>query len=246
MKRWNCHPWWVSLGLMGMVSFGGMMPGDAHAEKQAWRNHVYIRPSGGANVFTPEEGDPVTVISVGGVAGINYWETGRQLPKMRGTARLAGAYVMGGTNVSGYEVRLGNFAGPLWKTVGFTVGPDFFYNQYQYGDTTIPGTGGMGVPLTGDAYLDNLSFFAGVEPAWYFNEDRARRDWSEASGPPGFGHEFAYFAGTGVQMGGLNVSVSWRYSMTAYGEQNSFGFGASFDGEIGGKKKKGGKGGRRR
>ena len=113
------------------------------------------------------------------------------------------------------------------------------YSQYQFGETELPAAGGVGVPVTVDAYLDGMSVFAGVEPAWYLIGDRPGRDWNTAEGAPGFGHEFAYFAGVGMKLGGWNVGASWRHTMTAYGEQNSFGASASFDGELGGKKKKG-------
>jgi hypothetical protein len=230
------------LAVFGAVLSSGAVATPAIAgKKPAYRNHVYARPAMGANVFTPEEGEPVTVVSVGGVAGINYWQTGRKHPKLRGNARAAVDYVMGASDLSGYQVRVGNFTGPLWKTVGFTLGPDLFYSQYQFGATELPAAGGVGVPVTVDAYLDNVSLFAGVEPAWYVIGDRPGRDWSDAEGAPGFGNEFAYFAGVGLQLGGWNVGASWRHSMTAYGEQNSYGASASFDGELGGKKKKKGK-----
>jgi len=222
-----------------LFAFGTVATPALAGKKPAYRNHVYARPAMGANVFTPEEGESVTVVSVGGVAGINYWETGRQYPKIRGNARVAADYVMGASDLSGYQVRVGNFTGPLWKTAGFTVGPDFFYSQYQFGETELPAAGGVGVPVTVDAYLDGMSVFAGVEPAWYLIGDRPGRDWNTAEGAPGFGHEFAYFAGVGMKLGGWNVGASWRHTMTAYGEQNSFGASASFDGELGGKKKKG-------
>ena len=46
---------------------------------------------------------------------------------------------------SRFEARVGNY-GPTWGRIRFTLGPDFFYNQYQYGPTTIPATGGVGTP----------------------------------------------------------------------------------------------------
>ena len=227
MKRW--------IGLGCLTWMFASTPALAGGSK--WRNHAYVLPSAGGNVFTPENGDPVTVVTVGGRAGIQYWEKGRQYPKLRGHARLAGDYVMSSGDVSGYEARLGNFMGPTWGRIGFTIGPDFFYNQYQYGDTTLPGTGGVGTPLTVDGYVEPFSLFAGIEPAWYFNDTRDRRDWSGQDGAPGFGHEFAYFAGAAVSLGGWTFGGSWRHSMTAYGEQNSFGVNARFDGELGGGKK---------
>jgi len=234
----------LALGSIGGLLFS--LGYAAPAVAKGWRNEAYLRPTMGGNVFTPEEGDPVTVVSLGGTGGIHYWEKGRRYPKMRGHARVAGAYVMSGSPLSGFEARLGNFMGPTWGKVGFTIGPDFFYNQYQYGETTIPGTGGVGTPFTVDAQLEPFSVFAGVEPAWYFNDVRARRDWSSQEGLPGFGHEFAYFAGLAMTVGNWTVGGSIRHSMTAYGEQNSFGLNANFRGELGksggGKKGKKGKG----
>jgi len=235
---------WLALGALGSL----LVSTPAFAGGKKWKNEAYLRPSMGGNVFTPEDGDPVSVIAIGGIGGIHYWERGRKYPKMRGHARVAGHYVMSGGPLSGYEARVGNFMGPTWGKLGFTIGPDFFYNQYQYGQTTIPGTAGMGTPLTVDAYLDPFSLFAGVEPAWYFNDVRERRDWATQDGLPGFGHEFAYFAGAAISVGNWTVGGSVRHSMTAYGEQNSFGVNANFRGELGsgGKKKGKGKKGKKR
>ena len=132
MRRW--------LGLCAMTGLFVGTPALAKGKKQSWGNSVYMRPSLGGTSFTPETGDPVSVISMGGVGGIHYWERGRKYPKLRGHARVAGSYVMSGGPLSGFETRLGNFIGPTWGNVGVTVGPDFFYNQYQYGPTTIPAT----------------------------------------------------------------------------------------------------------
>ena len=118
-----------------LFAFGTVATPALAGKKPAYRNHVYARPAMGANVFTPEEGESVTVVSVGGVAGINYWETGRQYPKIRGNARVAADYVMGASDLSGYQVRVGNFTGPLWKTAGFTVSMDQAgYLQVRYGE----------------------------------------------------------------------------------------------------------------
>lgn len=227
----------LSLSLTGGLLLAAAVPTSAFA--RGWRNEAYLRPSMGANVFTPEDGDPQTVMSLGGMGGIHYWEKGPRYPKMRGHARVAASYLTTGGPLSGLEGRIGNFMGPTWGTLGFTVGPDFFYNQFAYGNTVIPATGGMGVPFTVDANLEPFMLFAGIEPSWYFNDVRERRDWSTQDGLPGFGHEFAYVAGAAVAVGGWMVGGSIRHSMTAYGEQNSFGVTANFRGELGKKGKKG-------
>jgi hypothetical protein len=229
------------LGLTVMAALFVGTPADAKGKNKGWANQAYLRPSLGGTTFTPENGDPVSVVSVGGVAGIQYWERGRRYPKMRGHARTSGAYVMSGGPLSGFEARLGNFMGPTWGKIGFTLGPDFFYNQYQYGPTTIPATGGVGTPLTVDSVLDPFTLFAGVEPSWYFNDVRARRDWGAQDGLPGFGHEFAYFAGAAISVANWTLGASIRHSMTGYGEQNSYGVTANFQGALGGGGKKKGK-----
>lgn len=231
MRRW--------LGLCAMTGLFVGTPALAKGKKQSWGNSVYMRPSLGGTSFTPETGDPVSVISMGGVGGIHYWERGRKYPKLRGHARVAGSYVMSGGPLSGFETRLGNFIGSTWGNFGVTVGPDFFYNQYQYGATTIPGTGGVSTPLTANARMKPFNVFAGIEPAWYFNDDRERRNWMTQDGLPGFGHEFAYFAGLGVAVGSWNIGGTIRHSMTAYGEENSFGVSANFQGCLGGGRSKG-------
>ncbi|HCH64677.1 MAG TPA: hypothetical protein DFR83_17855 [Deltaproteobacteria bacterium] len=227
MRRW--------LGLCTVAGLFVGTPALAKGKAKGWGNATYLRPSIGGTAFTPESGDPVSVVTMGGVGGIHYWERGRRYPKIRGHARAAGSYVMSSGPLSGFETRLGNFVGPTWEQIGFTVGPDFFYNQYQYGSTTIPGTGGVGAPLTVSARLKPFQVFAGIEPSWYFSDDRARRNWMTQDGLPGFGHEFAYFAGAGVTVGDWTIGGSVRHSMTAYGEENTFGINANFQGMLGGR-----------
>ena len=122
--------------------------------------------------------------------------------------------------------------GPTWGRIGFTLGPTSTTSINT--DLRPSATGGVGTPLTVDSVLDPFTLFAGIEPSWYFNDVRERRDWSEQDGLPGFGHEFAYFAGAGVSLGGWMVGGSIRHSMTAYGEQNSYGVTANFRGALGG------------
>ena len=67
-------------------------------------------------------------------------------PSLVGRTRALGVYTLG-TNVSGYEVRLGSFMGPWLGVFGVETGPDFIYNQYTYNGYDIGNSLGVYVPL---------------------------------------------------------------------------------------------------
>lgn len=216
------------------------LPTASAFAKDKWGIQPWIRPAGGASSWNDGE-TTTTAVSIGGNAGIDYWERGRKFPRLRGQARVGGSYITAGTNATGYEVRVGNFLGPAWKHVGLSFGPDVFYNQWTYAGTQLPATTGIATPLVVNGNIEILDGYIGAEPAWYVSGNRQKTDWQQADGV-GFGHEFAWLAGLGVRIEGLHVGVHGRRQINAYGVQNSVGFSGSYTPDMTkGKKKKGSK-----
>lgn len=190
----------------------------------AWETKLFFEPQLGGFAYVGS-GGTTTGVSVGAQAGLRYWQTRRERPRWRGEARVAGAYVLSTGDTSGMDFRVGNFIGPYWKHFGVETGPDVFWNQYEFGATRLDGSLGLAWPLTAKAWTDDLSAWAGVEPAWLADETR-RVDWSEAT-LPGFGHEFTYRAGVGATLGGLSLSLGYSYKITAGGDQHGLSVGVN-------------------
>ncbi len=188
-----------------------------------WETRTYLRPRGGLSMVSTGNGTS-SALSLGAQAGLRYWETGRDLPRLMGNARVQGDYLVGSNDVSGMEIRVGNFIGPRWKFVGIQTGPDVFWSQYTYGSLSLDPTLGLGWPVLAFADLDVLSLYGGVEPAFYFNPDRARVDWSTEDAF-GFGHEFSYMAGASLNGGGVRLNFGWVYRITAIGAQQGLSLG---------------------
>ena len=192
---------WSLLLLMAAASAAPAAPVSKSAaattpQTPAWETKLFAQPVVGGTVFS-SGGSTTTAVSLGAEAGLRYWQTRRKTPRWRGVARVAGAYVLSSGDSSGMDVRVGNFIGPAWKSVGLSTGPDLFWNRYQYGSIELDPTLGLAWPLTATAWTQAFDVWAGVEPAWLSNADR-RVDWSTQD-VPGFGHEFTYRAGLGVE-----------------------------------------------
>lgn len=202
----------------------------APKEGPEWVTKPYVRPVAGANAFS--SGQTSTVAAYAGAqAGLAYRQVRKPLPRLRGNARLQGTYTLGTGNTRGYEVRLGNFIGPQWKSWGIQAGPDFFYNEFQYGGVVAPGTGGAAVPVILNGRLEVLQAYAGVEPAWYFGGSRPGVDWSRET-TLGVGDEFSVLAGVGIVNKGMRVGVDYRRRTTSYGTDNNVGLNISLSGLL--------------
>jgi hypothetical protein len=234
----------VSPALAAVAAAAVSLPAAAAPE---WQTRTWVQPAAGANVFGAN-GDSVSAATIGARAGLDYWETGRGWPKIRGTTRVAFDYMITSQQASGWEARVGSFAGPTWKHVGLSVGPDFFINQWTFGGVTLPQAAGVSAPVIVNGQYEMLGAYAGVEPAWYFSGDREGADWDEL-GKPGIGDEFALLAGVSARVKSLTVGAHWRKNTTAYGENTSFGISANVTPPAitgsGGGKKGGGKKGRK-
>ena len=160
------------------------------------------------------------MVSLGGTAGLRYWQKGNPTPTWRGTFRGQAAYLVGAG--SGMEVRVGNFIGPWWKMIGVSVGPDLFWNQYTWGSVTLEPTTGVGLPVMTTVGVKQFSVFGGVEPAWYISSERDPVDWSETDAF-GFGHEFSKTAGVSLNLPLFRVGVYVTERTTSLGKQVGYG-----------------------
>ena len=190
-----------------------------------WESEPFVKPEAGATI-SGSGGSASAFATVGASAGIRYWRVGDPPPMWNGQTRVRGAYGTGGGN-SSLDARVGSFIGPSWKQVGLLVGPDLFWNQYDLasGQDLEPSVG-VEVPLTASFRVSKqISLFAGVAPAWLTNPDRAV-DWDEVS-VPGFGDEFAYSAGVGLNLDAIKLNLSYSYRIVANGVQQGVGVGVT-------------------
>ncbi|MCK6505391.1 hypothetical protein L6R53_18665 [Myxococcota bacterium] len=197
---------------------------EPQAKGPGWETKLYAQPRVGGLLFSDGE-RTATGVSIGAEGGLRYWQVGRPRPVLRGVARVAGDYVLTTSDAAGMELRVGNQLGPYWKNVGLQTGPDLFWNRYSFGQVDLDPTVGLAWPLTALAWTRGLSVYGGAEPAWLSNPDR-RVDWSEQA-VPGFGHEFTWLGGVGVDVGGLSLSLGYRYRITAGGGQHGVSAGIS-------------------
>ena len=198
------------------------MPAVAGPLGREWKSQPFVRPAVGASSWT-SNGQTAAAASVGLRAGLNYWERGRGVPRLTGQARVAGDYLVSASDLSGWEVRAGNFIGPSWRAVGLRIGPDLFHNQYVVGSTVLAPVTGLAIPLVASAQKSGLSAYVGLEPSWYLSGDRPGVNWANGSQPFGFGDEFRYLAGASVGVGDLQVGVNYQYRMTSGGTESGFG-----------------------
>ncbi|MFT5679347.1 MAG: hypothetical protein ACI8RZ_000251 [Myxococcota bacterium] len=196
---------------------------SAIAEEASWASEAYLRPQGGVSAWAGTGGGTSTALNVGAVAGMYYWQNESRSPILQGQARASGAKVFG-SGVTGTDLHIGNFIGPSWSSLMLQTGPDFFWNEYQFGATTLAPTLGLGWPLTASTGLGAVSVNAGVEPAWFISSQRPSVDWDSQS-VPGFGDEFTYTVGGGVSIDPARLSLSYRYTVTAFGAQKGLGVG---------------------
>lgn len=191
-----------------------------------WKTQPFLRPAVGATLFN-DGATTYTAVNLGGQGGLNYFQKRKPSElRFQGTARVAGAYVIG-SGSSGYDVRVGNFFGPRFSVIGIQTGPDVFQNQYTFGDTTLDATLGMDWPLITTLYLGPLNVYGGLQPTAFFSGGRPGVDWSQEDAF-GFGSEFTWLAGASLAAGPVGLSVTYSRRITAYGPQQGFGLGVGF------------------
>ena len=218
--------------LAATLAFAGPPPRDPgppprpdqpqqRALQPGWDWEPYARPIAGASVYT-SGGQTRTSVTLGAEAGLRYWQTHHPPPRWAGRSRLQGATGLS-SDVRNLDVRLGSFIGPQWELFGVEAGPDLFFNQATWQGQGLEPSLGVEVPVIGALRPDPFTLYAGFAPAWLTNPDR-RVDWSEVA-VPGFGHEFAYLAGVGLDLGAFGLSLSYSYRIVATGAQQGLGVG---------------------
>lgn len=197
-------------------------PAGPPPAKVEWDKQFHAKPLVGASMFS--DGSALyTTIGLGGQAGFHFWQK-KPDPKIVGTSRLLAQGFLGGNGLNGYDVRLGAFAGPWYKVIGLRAGPDFFYNTFTFGPYTLGASPGVSIPVLALLDFDVINFHAGVEPAFFFSPTRATVDWSQED-TFGFGGEFTYLAGVGIDVKALGISLNYTDAVTAFGRQRGYGIG---------------------
>ena len=196
-------------------------PPKAPAAKVEWGKEPFLRPAVGGGAFA-SGGQTYITAALGAQAGLQFWQK-KPDPKAVGVARVLGQYIVG-SDASGYQVRAGAFAGPWYKVIGARTGPDFFYSQYRFGPYTLDPSAGLSWPVIGLLDFKVINFHAGVEPAFFFNPDYPTVDWS-AEERFGFGGEFTYRAGVGLDLKAAGITLGYTDRITAFGRDQGFGVG---------------------
>lgn len=197
-------------------------PAGPAAPPVEWDTQFHGKPVVGASLFS-DGSQLYTTIGLGGQVGLHFWQK-QPDPKIVGTSRLLAQGFLGDQGLNGYDVRLGAFAGPWYKVVGLRAGPDFFYNAFNYGPYTLGASPGVSIPVLALLDFDVINFHAGVEPAFFFSPTRATVDWSQED-IFGFGGEFTYLAGVGINADGFGLSLNYTDAVTAFGRQRGYGVG---------------------
>ena len=193
---------------------------DDGGGKGSWNKKPYWNPVVGGYAFN-YEGQALYGLNLGAEVGLRYKQRGKP-PKLVGRTRALGVYTLG-TDVGGYEVRLGSFMGPWLGVFGVETGPDFIYNQYTYQGFDIGDSLGVYVPLPqARMSFKVVQFNAGLGPVWYFDESRVPVDWDDADGF-GFGHEFRYNASAFLKLPVIGFGASWSKRITGYGTDDFVG-----------------------
>ncbi len=188
-------------------------------ERKGWEHSWWIAPTAGVDIVGTDSGS-AAVASMGATAGIDYLYKDSSPPDWGGTSRTSFIYQIGSNDTTGTDVRAGTFFGPHWKHFDIEAGPDLFWNRLSVEGFTLEPTFGVDAPVTATYHHSGFNAHAGFAPTWVSNPDR-RVDWSTVQ-VPGFGHEFAYFAGLGASLDGFVVSVDYLYRITAAGTQQGF------------------------
>ncbi len=171
----------------------------------------YVRPLLSSVLFASDD-DLFVGIGLGARAGLGY-HNDREGAVVVGDVYASGSYIVG--SATGYDIRIGNMIGPLYKVIGISTGPEVAINQFGYGNVDLGNATTLRWYLA--PYLTTKVFDAGcgIAPGWYLAGDRE----SLGNGLS----EYSLFASAGVKVSKLRVGVSWSRLTLAGGEQQGFG-----------------------
>lgn len=206
---------------------GAKGPGGKGKRKPGWVTRPYIRPVGGVSVWGGSGQQTSTVATAGAEAGIVYREVGKPLPRWTVTPRVRAQIYSTGAGVAGFHARAGVQAGPWWKHVGLSFGPDVYRDQLVVDRVKLDPVNGLAFPVMGLGRFGPIGAHVGVEPSWFLSGNRPGVDWSETDSF-GFGDEFAYLAGASVRVQQMVLGVQWTRRITSQGEGTDWGFNAGF------------------
>jgi len=176
----------------------------------------YLDPVASLSVF--RSGNAIIPgINLGLEAGVSYADLETILA---GKMRTRGTVLLGG----GYDLRVGNFVGPVtqyWSVLG---GADVFYNEYRL--VGLQPSLGLDFPVVTTVGPKEVYALAGVTTSYLANPLR-RVDWDRSS-YFGFGHEFEYRLGFMVNPGRFHFGISWTRRILASGASDGFGLTLGF------------------
>jgi len=196
-------------------------------QKEGWVSRPFIRPVAGVSVWGGSSKQTSTIATAGAEAGIVYRQVGRPLPRWRVTPRVRAQIYSAGVDMAGFHARAGVQAGPWWKHVGLSFGPDLYRDQLMIDRIKLDPVNGLAFPVMALGRVGPVGAHVGVEPSWFLSGDRPGVDWSKTE-RSGFGDEFAYLAGANVRIQKMVVGVQWTRRITAAGEGTDWGFNAGF------------------
>jgi hypothetical protein len=205
----------------------GQKPGPKKKQKDGWESRPFVRPVAGVSIWGGSGRQTTSIATAGGEAGIVYRQVGRPLPRWRVTPRVRAQLYTTSSGIAGYHARVGAQAGPWWKHVGLSAGPDLYRDQLIVDGVKLDPVNGLAMPVMGLGRLGPVGLHAGVEPSWFLSGERPGVDWSETD-RFGFGDEFAYLAGASMKVQKMVVGVQWRRRITSAGEGTDWGFNAGF------------------
>lgn len=201
----------------------------AAGPKPSWEREPVLLPVAGLSAFTGADGEVKVGIGLGAQAGFRYWQD-KPDPFLMGMSRVRGEYLLG-AGLNGPEVRVGSFLGPWWKFIGAQTGPDIFWQKYSVtvGDQkySFDPTVGLSWPVMANLVAGPISVHGAVEPGFYFAADDLvpEVDWDKAD-HFGFGDEFTYQAGVGLDLKAARVGLDYTITTSGYGVEK--GLGVSF------------------
>jgi hypothetical protein len=184
------------------------------AQGAEWHPRPFVRPHVELLLYDDGSGTE-PIVDLGAEAGVRYAQERAALPTWAGRTRIAGSYGIGVPGVRAWDYRAGSFLGPVFRVLGLESGLDVFNNELTVDGAGLQPSIGIDVPLRATLDFEVPSVWAGIGTAYLFDPDR-RVDWSERAAF-GFGHEFEYLFGAGLDLG-VHLSAQYTHRVVATGD----------------------------